>query len=70
MPLFEAGDEIGRIAGLARVIAADPAHQSSSGEDVDRVEDRLGYSVSEVVHLPRRHPVQAEDQLGQVLIAG
>src|ERR1017187_9148739 len=55
---------------LALVLAAYPAHQPQPCVAVDRAEHRLGHSVPEVVRPARQGPVQAADQLVEILVAG
>jgi putative transposase len=52
------------------VFGACPPHEPVPGVLVDCVEDGLGHSVSEVVRPPAQGPVEAEDQLLEVLVAG
>ena len=55
---------------LALVLAAYPAHQPQPGEAVDGAEHRFGHPVPEVVRPTRQGPVQAADQLVEILVAG
>ena len=55
---------------LALVLTADPAHQPQPCVAVDGAEHRLGHPVPEVVRPARQGPVQAADQLVEILVAG
>src|SRR6266545_691031 len=56
--------------GFALVLGAYPPHDPTPCMGVDRVEGRFGHSVPEVGRPPRQRPVETDEQLIQVLVAG
>src|SRR6266851_7510136 len=58
-----------RQPGASLVLGAYPAHQPTPCEVVDRVENVLRHPVPEVVRPARQGPVQAADQLVEILVA-